>query len=75
MTPKQKETHVNGLNKILENHGAATNNYGIYHLKEYSFDTRKNNLKICHKGVKIGSKLLTDISPEMLEKWLKVHGL
>jgi hypothetical protein len=75
MTPKQKETHVNGLNKILENHCAIANNYGIYHLKEYSFDTRKNNLKICHKGNKIVSKLLTDISPEMLEKWLKVHGL
>jgi hypothetical protein len=75
MTPKQKETHVNGLNKILETHGAAANNYGIYHLKEYSFDTRKNNLKICRNGIKIVSKLLTEVTAEKLERWLVLHEI
>jgi len=47
----------------------------MYHINDWKFDTRKNNLKIYSGKIKLYSAVLTKTSPESLEKFLAKRGM
>jgi|GEM_PF-2919651 len=70
MTANQKETQVTSINSLLIKYKATEDRWGMYHIGNRKFDTRKNNLKIYIENVKVRSQPLTKISLEMFEKLL-----
>ena len=69
-----RDNHISEINTLIESYGFKQNSYGIYHLNNYSIDTRKNNIKISKDGFKIVSKVLTKVSIRLLDQWFAVHG-
>ena len=70
MTPSQRDSHIALINSLLTKYGATLDKWGQYHLNNYKFDTRKNNLKIFFGKIKIRSQPLTKVSLEMFENLL-----
>jgi len=71
MTATQKETHVAELENLLKKYGATKDRWGMFHISERKFDTRKNNLKIYLNKTKVKSEPLTKIDLVWFEGYLK----
>ena len=71
MTATQKETHVAELENLLKKAGATKDRWGMFHIGERKFDTRKNNLKIYLNKTKVKSEPLTKINLVWFEGYLK----
>ena len=71
MTATQKETHVAELENLLKKCGATKDRWGMFHISERKFDTRKNNLKIYLNKTKVKSEPLTKIDLVWFEGYLK----
>ena len=71
MTATQKENHVAEIEKLLTKAGATKDRWGMFHIGERKFDTRKNNLKIYVGKTKVKSSLLTKIDLIWFENYLR----
>jgi len=71
MTATQKENHVTELENLLKKAGATKDRWGMFHIGERKFDTRKNNLKIYLNKTKVKSEPLTKIDLMWFEGYLK----
>jgi len=71
MTTTQKENHVAELENLLKKYGATKDRWGMFHIGERKFDTRKNNLKIYLNKTKVKSSLLTKIDLVWFEGYLQ----
>ena len=71
MTATQKENHVAELENLLKKAGATKDRWGMFHIGERKFDTRKNNLKIYLNKTKVKSSLLTKIDLVWFEGYLQ----
>lgn len=70
MTKTQRKKHINNLDAILIDAGATQDRWGMYHIGEYKFDTRKVNMKIYKSKIKISSKPMVDVSVEGFQSYV-----
>jgi len=71
MTTTQRDNHIAEIENLLTKAGATKDRWGMFHIGERKFDTRKNNLKIYLNKTKVKSEPLTKIDLVWFEKYLK----
>ena len=69
-----RENHINSINNLLTKYKATLDSYGMYHIGNYKFDTRKVNLKIYSGKIKIVSVPMVKVTLEAFEKRLKIYA-
>ena len=71
MTATQRENHITDLENLLKKYGASKDRWGMFHIGERKFDTRKNNLKIYVDKTKVKSLPLVKVNLIQFENYLK----
>jgi hypothetical protein len=71
MTTKQRENKITEIENLLVKYGATLDRWGMYHIGERKFDTRKVNLKVYRGKTKVKSETMSQVDLESFENYLK----